>query len=125
MKEQEQKLKEKEQRLKDEDLKRKEEGLKTILIRKVKQEAEKILFGPSAMKLRESKKGIGSMMASNITGRLHSNFPGLEIVDDQGFWPIILQDNYSINTTDKFEVDAAEDIIPGTIVELIIDLEKC
>ena len=28
------------------------------------QEAEKILFGPSAMKLRDSKKGIGSMMAS-------------------------------------------------------------
>lgn len=28
------------------------------------QEAEKMLFGPSAMKLRDSKKGIGSMMAS-------------------------------------------------------------
>jgi len=28
------------------------------------QEAEKMLFGPSAMKLRDSKKGIGSMMAA-------------------------------------------------------------
>ena len=28
------------------------------------QEAEKMLFGPSAMKLRDSKKGIGAMMAS-------------------------------------------------------------
>ena len=28
------------------------------------QEAEKILFGPSAMKLRDSKKGIGTMLAS-------------------------------------------------------------
>jgi len=28
------------------------------------KEAEKMLFGPSAMKLRDSKKGIGSMMAS-------------------------------------------------------------
>ena len=67
---------------------------------------------------------IGSMIANNITGRLYSNYPGLEIIDDQGFWPLILQDNYSINTTDKFEVVAAEDIIPGTIVELFIDLES-
>ena len=67
---------------------------------------------------------IGSMIANNITGRLYSNFSGLEIVDDQGFWPLVLQDNYSINTTDKFEVVAAEDIIPGTIVELFIDLES-
>jgi hypothetical protein len=58
---------------------------------------------------------IGSMIANNITGRLYSNYSGLEIIDDQGFWPLILQDNYSINTTDKFEVVAAEDIIPGTI----------
>ena len=67
---------------------------------------------------------IGSIMANNVSGRLYSNFAGLEIIDDQGFWPIILQDNYSINTTDKFEVIAAEDVIPGTIVELTIDLES-
>ena len=67
---------------------------------------------------------IGSMNATNISGRLYSNFSGLEIVDDQGFWPVILQDNYTINTLDNFEVVAAEDVIPGTIVELIINLES-
>ena len=67
---------------------------------------------------------IGSMMANNVSGRLYSNYPGLEIIDDQGFWPLIVQNNFSINTTDKFEVFAAEDIIPGTVVELFIDLES-
>ena len=67
---------------------------------------------------------IGSMMANNVSGRLYSNYPGLEIIDDQGFWPLIVQNNFSINTTDKFEVIAAEDIIPGTVVELFIDLES-
>jgi hypothetical protein len=64
------------------------------------------------------------MMANNVSGRLYSNYPGLEIIDDQGFWPLIVQNNFSINTTDKFEVIAAEDIIPGTVVELFIDLES-
>ena len=67
---------------------------------------------------------IGSIMANNVSGRLYSNYPGLEIIDDQGFWPLIVQNNFSINTTDKFEVVAAEDIIPGTIIELFIDLES-
>ncbi|MDP6878860.1 MAG: C25 family cysteine peptidase [Candidatus Marinimicrobia bacterium] len=67
---------------------------------------------------------IGSMMANNVSGRLYSNYPGLEIIDDQGFWPLIVQNNFSINTADKFEVVAAEDIIPGTVIELFIDLES-
>jgi hypothetical protein len=44
--------------------------------------------------------------------------------DDQGYWPVILANGMSTNNTDRFEVSAAEDVIPGTRVDLLIDLES-
>ena len=55
---------------------------------------------------------------------LSSNFSSIDILDDQGYWPVILADNMSVNNTDRFEVSAAEDIIPGTRAELLINLES-
>jgi len=66
----------------------------------------------------------GSVLVNNVTGMLSSNLSSIDILDDQGYWPVILADNMSINNTDRFEVSAAEDIIPGTRAELLIDLES-
>ena len=66
----------------------------------------------------------GSIVATNVTGRLYSNFSGIDILDEQGYWPVILADGMSTNNMDRFEVSAAEDVIPGTRVDLLIDLES-
>ena len=66
----------------------------------------------------------GSVIATDVAGRLYSNFTGIEILDDQGYWPMILADEMSTNNTDRFEVSADDDVIPGTRVELFIDLES-
>ena len=66
----------------------------------------------------------GSIVATNVTGRLYSNFSGIDILDEQGYWPVILADGMSTNNMDRFEVSAAEDVIPGTSVDLLIDLES-
>jgi hypothetical protein len=66
----------------------------------------------------------GSVLVNNVTGMLSSNLSSIDILDDQGYWPVILADNMSINDADRFEVSAAEDIIPGTRAELLIDLES-
>jgi len=66
----------------------------------------------------------GSVIATSVVGRLYSNFSGIEMFDDQGYWPVILADGMSTNNTDRFEVSAAEDVIPGTRVDLLIDLES-
>ena len=66
----------------------------------------------------------GSVLVNNVTGMLSSNLSSIDILDEQGYWPVILADNMSINNTDRFEVSAAEDILPGTRVELLIQLES-
>ena len=66
----------------------------------------------------------GSVVATDVTGRLHSSFSGMDILDEQGYWPVILADGMSTNNIDRFEVSAAEDVIPGTRLNLLIDLES-
>ena len=66
----------------------------------------------------------GSVIATDVIGRLYSNFSGIDILDEQGYWPVILADGMSTNNVDRFEVSATEDVIPGTRVDLIIDLES-
>ena len=68
------------------------------------KEAERLLFGPSAMKLKDSKRGLGSMMASTDD----------EVKDPSD---MLTDDAMDMLQTDPFEL-LKEAIEKGTIAEL-------
>ena len=69
---------------------------------------------------------IGSTVAQNITGQITSSSSAIEIVDNSATWSSINPGSYSSssNSGDSFVIRAEEDIIPGTIANLIVSLSS-
>ena len=69
---------------------------------------------------------IGSTIAQNITGQITSSSGAIEIIDNSATWSSINPGAYSSssNSGDSFIISAQEDVIPGTIANLIVSLSS-
>ena len=69
---------------------------------------------------------IGSTTAQNITGVITSASQAIEIIDNTASWSSIYPNSFgsSSNSGDSFVIEAKEDIIPGTIANIIVSLSS-
>jgi hypothetical protein len=82
-----------------------------------------ILNPGESAELQISLSNGGSVVAGNVTGDLTTISSALEITDSIGTWGDILPGQILTNSGDRFAVTASEEIIPGTILPLILVLE--
>ena len=66
----------------------------------------------------------GSTNATSLIGTMISPSPMIDIVDNEGSWPLIGAGSVGSNSTNTFEISVLEGTIPGTIVHLILNLES-
>ena len=64
----------------------------------------------------------GQINIPNVTGTLASPISGIELSDNEGSWGTILVGSIVANSFDKFTISADENIIPGTLVNLTLQL---
>ncbi len=67
-------------------------------------------------------ENLGQINATGITGIISTPASGIEILDDEGSWDLIPVGTTITNTTDVFSLSAAESIIPGTAVDIYLNI---
>lgn len=69
---------------------------------------------------------IGSTIAQNVTGVITSASQSIEIIDDSAMWNSIYPNSFSSNSSsdDYFIIEAKEEVIPGTIANLIVSISS-
>ena len=67
---------------------------------------------------------IGSTSAQSITGTITTASSAIEIIDNSAIWSSIFPGGFSSssNSGDSFVIQAMEDVIPGTMANLIVSL---
>jgi len=68
----------------------------------------------------------GSVSANNITGTITSGSNAIEIIDNNGSWFSVYPGMYSSSSTgdNSFMINATEETIPGTIANIILNVES-
>ena len=67
----------------------------------------------------------GSVLAENIIGEITSASSAIEIIDNYGSWSAVYPNAISSSGSsgNSFVISAAEDVIPGTVAHLILNVE--